>query len=135
MKCCSCRRRRCRRRRAANIAGRQSAETVRRRACRRVVSLPVGDLQTRRQLFFPLGSAVLEPRLDLYLGKAEQARQIESFADAQVFVMLEFGLQPVQLLGAVRLPRLAIDARFARRAFAGRAFAAGAAAPNRCGRC
>lgn len=56
----------------------------------RIHPLPLGDFQPRRQLLLPLGTAILEPGLDLDLGQVQALRKRHPFAHAQVLVVLEF---------------------------------------------
>lgn len=86
---------------------------------RREESLALRHLQPGGQLLLPLGSPVLEPRLDLYFGEVERFGQLHPLADAQVLVDFEFGLEAFQLLGAVGLAGLPVESGLAGAAVGG----------------
>lgn len=75
----------------------------------RVHSLSLGDLQSGRQLFLPLGPSILEPGLDLDLGQIQSLGQFHALVHAQVFVVLELRLQLLQLFRTVRLSWLPVN--------------------------
>lgn len=78
---------------------------------RRVVvdALPLGNLQPGCQLLLPLRSSVLKPSFDLDLSEIETFRQLQSLADAQIFVLLELALQLFELSLRVCLSRLPVN--------------------------
>lgn len=75
----------------------QQAVLMRVRRHVRVESLPLRNLESRRELLLPLGPAVLEPGFYLNFGEAEAFREFESLADAQIFVLLKLALELLEL--------------------------------------
>lgn len=101
----------------SGIVGAEHREVCIRRGCESirweirtgsVNSLSLRDFQPRRQLLLPLRSSILEPGFYLYFGQIQALRQLHPLADAQIFVLLKFVLESLELLRAIRLPRLPV---------------------------
>lgn len=74
--------------------------------------LSLRHLEARGQLLLPFRPAVLEPGFDLDFGEAKGFGQFHALAHAEILVDFKFGLQPLQLLGAVGLAGLPVQAWF-----------------------